>query len=212
MRKCAPSFVVYKWKDNTFSQAITCANSITANVFEMKQYFFRINPTFEEKGLWSTIHAGHDEPTKAIKDNSTFWFRAKNSGMFKKNLQFHNTSKHLWLLWSHERMDTNALKEELEKRSTALYGKKLPMALTLTYVKDRTPFGKKRQDDLKALHIESPTEKLGKTKKLISYLYGYNSKHRPLGIRMRYVTAVKGSITSNTKREVLRLRTKKNAF
>ena len=36
MKQCSPSFVVYKWKDQTFQSAITSTNNITANPFQMK--------------------------------------------------------------------------------------------------------------------------------------------------------------------------------
>ena len=93
MRKCSPSFVVYKWKEETFSQAITCTETITANVYQMKQYFSGIRPKVDGRHMWATIHAGHDEVYEAIKDNTSWWLAKTDSGLYKKNLQFHDTVK-----------------------------------------------------------------------------------------------------------------------
>ena len=87
------------------------------------------------------------------------------------------------------------------------------MALRFTYIKDGGPWKKRTtQEGLKGLHVECPKDKIEKVKKLMSFTYGYNSTKHPLGIRMRYVTSLEGNITTNTKNEVLRLRTKQEWY
>ena len=66
-RNKEPSFVAHKWKDKIFSQVITCADSITANVFQMKQYFSGIRLKADSGYMWLAIHTGHDKVYKAIK-------------------------------------------------------------------------------------------------------------------------------------------------
>ena len=213
MNKCSPSFIVYKWKDETFSKAITCLDSISSNIYEMKHYFNRISPVVEEGDMWCSIHAGHDEEAEDIRENTAWWFKHKRSGMYKKNLQFHKTATPNWLLWSHERIDTKALLSEIEARAEKLYGVKIPMALRFTYIKDGGPWKKRTtQEGLKGLHVECPKDKVEKVKKLMSFTYSYNLTKHPLGIRMRYVTLLEGNITTNTKNEVLRLRTKQEWY
>ena len=79
MNKCSPSFVVYKWKDMTFSKAITCSNCITANIYEMKHYFYRIFPVVDESDIWCTIHAGHNKEAEDIKENTAWWYKLKKT-------------------------------------------------------------------------------------------------------------------------------------
>ena len=143
MNKCSPSFIVYKWKDETFLSAITCSDSISANIYEMKHYFFRISPVVEEGDMWCTIHAGHDEEAEDIKENTAWWYKHKRSGMYKKNLQFHEHATPNWLLYSHDRIDTEELLSAIDARVIRLYGEKIPIALRFTFIKDGGPWKKK---------------------------------------------------------------------
>ena len=165
VREHSPSFVVYKWKDETYSQAITCADSINANVFHMKQYFSGVRPKEENGFIWSTIHAGHNKVYDSIKKNNSWWLSKTDSGMFKKNLQFHDTERPIWLLWSHEQLDNEALKEKWDEKALEMYGEEFPMALNHTYVSDGAGFKEskgKKKDELKALHVETPKDKVEK--------------------------------------------------
>ena len=106
--------------------------------------------------MWPTIHAGHDEIYEPIKDNTSWWLAKTDSGLYKKNLQFHDTAKPIWLLWSHERLDNNALKEAWGEKTEELYGEKIPMGVNFAPVKDGSLYKENENITLKALHIEAP--------------------------------------------------------
>ena len=81
MKQCSPSFVVYKWKDQTFQSAITSKNNITANQFQMKIFFDNLKPRAEAGNIWCNITAGHDKSSKLIKEIIDWWFQMQDCGM-----------------------------------------------------------------------------------------------------------------------------------
>ena len=64
MKELSPNLVVYVWKTNTFDRAITNNSDITANLFNMRDFFNGINPRKGVKDMWANIQLGFNEPKK----------------------------------------------------------------------------------------------------------------------------------------------------
>ena len=77
-------------------------------------------------------------------------------GTIQRKLQFHDTAKPIWLLWSHKRLDNNALKEAWSEEAEKCYGEKIPMGVNFAPVKDGSLYKVNKKISLKALHVEAP--------------------------------------------------------
>jgi len=62
---------------------------------------------------WFQVWIGHDDSPENIITNIKHWSIENETAMYKKRLQEKHTVKDYWLLWSMERMDTNALHDRV---------------------------------------------------------------------------------------------------
>ena len=71
-----------------------------------------------------------------MSENTQWWFSKHSSGMYRKHLQIPESVSKIWLLYSHDKMNTGQIVEAIKKTSGEKLGYNIPMALVFSVIKD----------------------------------------------------------------------------
>ena len=110
MKACSPTFVVYEYRNNAKTKAIQAKQDINENIHFLKIFFSGLRLKTVAGDVWFTILAGFDENEEEFKENTDWWFRDNNSGLFKLPIQAPDTVRDIWLFLSHEKIDLSNCK------------------------------------------------------------------------------------------------------
>ena len=213
MQSCVGSIVLYDSTPNG-TLVLTKPEQISTNLQALKKFFNGIRPRSGAGDIWFTTLLGYNEDDEELVDNTRWWYQEKKSVMYRKPLQVLDTSRELWLLYSHEKMNLSSLQEAMNAEIARKNYPSVPFALTHSNIRDGSKFNTKKKDDkpIKAIHVEVATVDIDRIKTLFSQLYGSRTTTFPLQMKMRYVLAIKNSTDSKTKNQILALRNKQDWF
>ena len=211
LKEVDTSVVIYNWKNDTKSRAITKTTDITNKVAPMKHFFHTIRPRSSKGFMWCSVHLGHDGPASELDEGMEWWYKEKKGGIYKKALQYKDSVQVAWLLYSHEKVDRDLLTEKLGEKCELMWNKKLPMALSWTQIKDGTYNTSKKPFDPNktypyAIHIHCRTKDQEEIRALIKTIYKTTQTKFPLMMAFRYVPVIERSSTSHLKTKIKRLR------
>lgn len=113
MKEVDSSIVIYDWKNDTKTRAITKTTEITAKVAPMKHFFYQILPRSTKGFMWCSVHIGHDGLASELDEGMEWWYEEKKGGFYKRALQYKDSIQIAWLLYSHEKVDRDLLTEKL---------------------------------------------------------------------------------------------------
>ena len=213
MQSCVSSIILCNTATNS-DLAITKPEQISTNLQSIKKFFNGICPRTGAGDIWFTVLLGYNDDDDELLENTRWWFQDNKGVMYRKALQVLDTSRKLWLLYSHEKMNLTSLKNAMDEFIATKHYPSIPFALTNSNIRDGTKFNSKTKGakQVKAIHVEVASLDTNRIKTLFSQLYGSSATTFLLQIRMRYVLAVKNSTDSKTKNQILALRNKQDWF
>ena len=183
MQSCINSIVVYDTSKNG-NLVISTPEQIPTNLQVIKKFFNGIQPRTGAGKVWFTTLIGYNEDEEEVLDNTKWWYQENNCVMFRKALQVLDTSRELWLMFSHDKINIKSLKESIDDTISSKGYQKVPFALVSANIRDGKKFSvtKKGEKPVKAVHIEVANEDVDHVKTLFSQLYGSSAKTFSLGI------------------------------
>ena len=138
LKEVGPSIVIYDWKNDTKTRAITKTTEITAKVAPMKHFFFQIRPRSTKGFMWCSVHLGCDGPESELDEGMEWWYKEKKGGFYKRALQYKDSIQIAWLLYSHEKVNRDLLTEKLVEKYKQMWKNEIPLALSWARIKDGT--------------------------------------------------------------------------
>jgi len=108
------NIAIYEYEAVNPSKAILKVKDIPKDYSIMKKFFSNISVKPNGGHTWFQMWIGHDEQIENILIDMKQWSSESDSHLYKKRLQEKFTAKDYWLLWSTERMDTEAMKDEID--------------------------------------------------------------------------------------------------
>ena len=211
MKEVDPSFIIYDWKNNDMSRAISKSTEITSKVAAMRHFFSGVRPRSKAGPIWMNIHIGHDEFPSELDEGVDWWYKDNKARLYKKALQYKDSIQVSWLLYSHEKVDRDGLLERLTSKCNAMWNKNIPMALSWSQIRDGTFNKPNKPFDPNitypyAIHVHCRTNDQEEVKAFMRQTYHSSQDHFPLMIRFRYVPVIDRSSTSHLKDKIRRLR------
>ena len=211
MREVDPSFIIYDWKNDDMSRAISKSTEITTKVAAMRHFFSGVRPRSKAGFIWMNIHIGHDGPPSELDEGMDWWYKDKKAGLYKKALQYKDSIQVCWLLYSHDKVDRDNLLEKLVKRCELMYSRKLAMALSWTQIRDGTFKTSNKPFDPSitypyAIHIHCRTNDQEEVKALMRTTYSTSQNEFPNKMKLRYVPVIDRNSTSHLKDKIRKLR------
>lgn len=183
----------------------------------LKKYFSRAQPNSSGQTLYVSILMAHDAPFSEIMENVRWWLMEKKFGLWKRQVQSETIKQIGYLLYSTRTLEPEYMKQVVEKavnrdkRALRLGGK-----LELGFRWRIIPMGKqgkiKEEDQVRALHVECPSEQFQITKAILSDIYSADAKAFPGGIKLRLVPDIYGVANPETRAKVLHLRARQALF
>ena len=82
VQACPDSYVIYEFQNKGRTKAITTKHNITSNIHFLKRFFLGIRLKTVPGDIWFTILAGYKETEDEHKENTDWWYRDNNSGIF----------------------------------------------------------------------------------------------------------------------------------
>ena len=156
IKMCSGSFVVYEFRNAAQTRAIQAKTDINTNLQYLKRFFSGLRLKTNPGDVWFTVLVGFNESEDEFKDNTDWWYRDNNSGIFKLPIQAPDTVRAIWLFLSHGKIDLEKSTEAIIKEAKIRSIKQVPFALIFSNVKDGKKFNssKKSEDkQAKAIHV-----------------------------------------------------------
>ena len=98
VKACSSTFVVYEYSNTAKNKVIQMKYDITSNIQFLKRLFSGLRLKKIPGDVWFTFLAGYDEQEGKFKDNTDWWYKDNNSGIFKPPIQAPDTVRNVWLL------------------------------------------------------------------------------------------------------------------
>ena len=211
IKMCSNSFVVYEFCNNARTRAIQLKTDINANLQFLKRFFSGLRLKTIPGDVWFTVLVGYNESEEDFKDNTDWWYRDNNSGIFKLTIQAPDMVRDIWLFLSHQKIDLAKLTEAIIQEAKTRSIEQVPFALIFSNVKDGKKYDatKKSADkQAKAIHVEVTREHALTAQTMFSNLYSSTAVSFPLGMWMHYALTPSPTIMSVMRDGALALRNK----
>jgi len=124
--------------------------------------------------------------------------------MYKKRLQEKHTVKDYWLMWSMERMDTNALHDRVTQIIHQFFSKKYQFSFNFGSIqKDSKQFNSSTSKWNKAIIIETKREEKEMVYNLMGRIFSSKSNIKVLvGMNLQLVPMLDKDLPSHTKMKI----------
>jgi hypothetical protein len=183
----------------------------------LKKYFTRAQPNTKGQTLYVSILMAHNTPYDEIMENIRWWLSEKKFGLWKRQVQSETVKPVGYLLYSTRALEPEYMKELVERaanrhKKARKFGRKLELGFRWRVI----PMGKqgkiKEEDQVRALHIECPTEQFQVVKSILTEIYSADADEFPGGIKLRLVPDIYGVANPETRAKVLHLRARQATF
>ena len=153
----------------------------------LKNYFFGARPLPKGGRLYLKVLTEFEGNMKEFIQNVKWFHDNAGERIYECQVQAFQTKIPCFLLYSTRNLDVDRLKEELSDKIPELKG----YHLAWKRIPDGTyAGGRDTSKDPKALLLEVDSSIAQRVKKTLSVVYGNTATEWPLGIRMRYVSAI----------------------
>jgi hypothetical protein len=183
----------------------------------LKKYFARAQPNTKGQTLYVSILMAHNIPYEEIMENIRWWLGEKKFGLWKRQVQSETVKTIGYLLYSTRALEPEYMKELVEKavnrhKKARKFGRKLELGFRWRVI----PMGKqgkiKEEDQVRAMHIECPTEQFQVVKSILAEMYAADAQDFPGGMKFRLVPDIYGMANPETRAKVLHLRARQATF
>ena len=207
------SIVIYKFEGEVPDEAIIGSKNIPSDFSTMKQFFSNVNVKPNGGHAWFQVWLGHDESCDNILTNIKHWSTSSNTSMYRKRLQQKYTAKDYWLLWSTERMDTEALHDEVSTLLKKYSKKEFIFSFNFSYIRKET-FNKSNNDSKwnRALIIEVKREEKDQIYAILGRIFSTTNNIKILGTNLRMIPMLNNELPSHTKMKISHLIAKQEQF
>lgn len=207
------SVVIYKFEGDVPNEAIIGSKNIPSNFSTMKQFFNNINVKPNGGHSWFQVWLGHDESYDNILTNIKHWSTTSNTSMYRKRLQHKHTSKDYWLLWSTERMDTEALHIEVSTLMKKYSKKDFAFSFNFSYLR-KQHFNKSNDENKwnRALVVEAKREDKDQIYSILGRIFSTANNIKVLGTNLRMIPMLNNEFPSHTKMKISHLIAKQEQF
>ena len=124
--------------------------------------------------MWFQVYLGFDVDKEEVTGNTVWWYQQKQSNLYKKHLQVQNATRKIWLLFSHKKIDTTTLAEEIQLYSARDVGYTIPMALVQANIKDGKSWSErnksKKEEPIQGILVDVRTDHYNQAKKIRPYM------------------------------------------
>ena len=147
--------------------------------------------------IWFTILFGYNNTEKELWENTNWWYKDHNSGIFNLPIQAPNTVQYIWLFLSHKRINLAKLKEAICKEAQKRSINQVPFALMFSNVNNGKRFDasiRSKNKQAKAIAVKVAQEHSLLPQDMFSDLYGSKANSFPLDMWMRYVITPNPSV------------------
>ena len=77
LKEVDSSVIIYDWKNDTKTRAISKSTEITNKVAPMRHFFYQIRPRSTRGHVWCSVHIGHGGPASELGDGMDWWYKEK---------------------------------------------------------------------------------------------------------------------------------------
>ena len=197
------------------TEAITSVKNIPSDFSIMKKYFSNISVKPNGGHSWFQVWLGQNESPENLLTNLKHWSTSSNTSMYKKRLQHKYTSKDYWLLWSTERMDTEALHNEVTTIIKRHTNQMFNFSFNFTFIRKDNKFTNEIKDSSKwnkALVIEVKKEEKDSIYPILGKIFSTSNNLKILGTDMRMIPMTNSDLPSHTKMKISHLIAKQEQF
>ena len=205
MKEIDNKFTVISWKtEEGPKQPIKEEGNIPNTISKLRVYFTRAQVKTIGGKVFMDVFVQHTIPMDEIRGDAEWFMEENQIAMYKKRLQVEETIQQGWLLYSTQTLDKEALAAAIEREIGAKVALRWKYINSINFVEDT-----EERKKWMALHIEVDAKESKKASRGLNRLYGRQSEHFPMGIRMRLVTEfkeVRGNTSMISKHTRLRAR------
>ena len=196
---------VVPWYNNSQAPLIGCLEDLPTKLSALRQYFPRLTPNSKGGTKFSSIRLWLSLPATTLKEDIDWYLRDNKHGLYVAQIQAETVDTILWLLWSHDMIDTEVLRHSLEVHVAIATGVDIPIGLRWRIIQLDQPGRVPDDEAVKALHIDVAREHRTLAKKALEDIYSSKQTKWPIHIRMRAVPLLKDVMNSQVKKDIHRL-------
>jgi hypothetical protein len=196
---------VVPWYNDSKAPLLKTIADIPNTISSLRQYFPRLTPNSKGGTKFTSIRLRLSIPPSTLKEDIDWYLRDNNHGLYLAQIQAETVDTILWLLWSHDMMDTAALRNSIEAHLEKLTHKDIPVGLRWRTIQLDQPGRIPDDEAVKALHIDVARENRNEAKRALEDLYSSTATEWPLHSRMRAVPLLKDVMNGQIKKDIHRL-------
>ena len=196
---------VIPWYQNSKAPLLRSVQEIPNTISAIRQYFPRLTPNSKGGTKFTSIRLRLSIHPSTLKDDIDWYLRDNKHGLYLAQIQAETVDTILWLLWSHDMIDTTALRVSIEAQLEHMTGQVIPVGLRWRVIQLDQPGRIADEDAVKAIHIDVAREHRSLAKQTLEEIYSSKQVHWPLHIRMRAVPLLKDVMNNQVKQGIHRL-------
>jgi hypothetical protein len=120
---------VIPWYNDSSAPLLKNVASIPTTISSLQQYFPRLIPNAKGGTKFTSIRLRLSLPPSTLKEDIDWYLRDNKHGLYLARIQAETVDTILWLLWSHDMMDTMTLRDSIETHLLLKTRKKIPIGL-----------------------------------------------------------------------------------
>jgi hypothetical protein len=196
---------VVPWYNDSKAPHLKRLEDIPNTISAIRQYFPRLAPNAKGGTKFSSIRLRLSIPAATLKEDIDWYLRDNKHGLYIAQIQAETVDTILWLLWSHDMIDTDALRLSMEAHVAHATKVKISIGLRWRIIQLDQPGRIPDDEAVKALHIDVAREHRTIAKQALEAIYSSTQTHWPLHIRMRAVPLLKDVMNGQVKKDIHRL-------
>jgi hypothetical protein len=170
--------------------------------YQLFDSIFRVLPRIRKEARHFRALGFGFRSQQQLKEDIDWYLRDNKHGLYIAQIQAETVDTILWLLWSHDRIDTDALRLSMEAHVANATNVEIPIGLHWQIIQLDQPGWIPDDEAVKALHIDVACEHQMIAKQALKEIYSSKQVHWPLHIRMRAVPLLKDVMNGQVKKDI----------
>jgi hypothetical protein len=171
---------VVPWYNDSKAPLLKRLEDIPNTISAIRQYFPRLTPNSKGGTKFSSIRLRLSIPAATLKEDIDWYLRDNKHGLYIAQIQAETVDTILWLLWSHDMIDTDALRLSMEAHVANAMNVEIPIGLRWRIIQLDQPGRIPDDEAVKALHIDVAREHRTIAKQALEEIYSSKQVHWPL--------------------------------
>jgi hypothetical protein len=193
---------VVPWYNDSKAPLLKRIEDIPNTILAIRQYFPRLTPNFKGGTKFSSIRLQPSIPPATLKEDIDWYLWDNKHGLYIAQIQAETVDTILWLWWSHDMLDTDALRMSIEVYVANATTLDTPIDLRWCIIQLDQPGRIPEEDAVKALHIDVAREHRMIAKQALEEIYSLQQTQWPLHIHMRAVPLLKDVMNGQVKKDI----------